>query len=333
MKRLDVMTGLLRKKKLFKLVCGAGNEDAEEVRRLAFVYTLSGAKCFDVSANAGVVKSAVKGIGEAEQYAAKLDRSIEIRPFINVSIGMKGDPHVRKAKITDSCIACGACIPECPTNAVTNDFFVLEERCIGCGHCESACSFSAISFYHKNKDLKKLLDECKECGMEQLELHAAVPDSGSISEEWKMISEVIDDNYVSMCLDRLHLGDSQLKRRIKQAKKIAGDRFIVQADGVPMSGGKDDYNTTLQAVAIADIVMKSGLGVKVLLSGGTNSLTVKLAEMCGVDYNGVSIGTFARNLVKSFIKEEDFMSNEQSILKAVNIAGALVIANIGDPIW
>jgi len=101
------------------------------------------------------------------------------------------------------------------------------------------------------------LQECRRCGTEQLELHAAVPDAESIFSEWKMINEIIDDNYVSMCLDRLHLGDSYLRHRIKKAQAIAGERFIVQADGVPMSGGSDDYNTTLQAVAIADIVMKS----------------------------------------------------------------------------
>ena len=50
MNRFDVMTGLLARRKFFKLVCGAGNEDAEEVKKLAFIYTLAGAKGMDVSA-------------------------------------------------------------------------------------------------------------------------------------------------------------------------------------------------------------------------------------------------------------------------------------------
>jgi len=333
MTRFELMTDLLEKRKLFKLVCGAGNEDAEEVRRLVFVYSLAGAKCFDVSANTEVVKKATLAINEASDYAKKINKKIRIRPVINVSIGMRGDPHVRKAVITDRCVRCGVCLSECPTGAISKDIKIIESRCIGCGNCESACDYDAISFYHKDKNLKKLLQECKKCGMEQLELHAAVSDSNLVFEEWKMINEIVYDNYVSMCLDRLHLGDSQLRHRIRKAKEVAGERFIIQADGVPMSGGKDDYNTTLQAVAIADIVMKSNLGIKVLLSGGTNSLTARLAVMCGVAYNGVSIGTFARNLIKNIVRQDDFMDNDVKVKQAVDIANELVRANIGEPVW
>ena len=45
--------------------------------------------------------------------------------------------------------------------------------------------------------------------------------------------------------------------RPKLAKEIAGDRLVIQADGYPMSGGEDNYNTTLQAVATADVVNKA----------------------------------------------------------------------------
>jgi len=315
------------------MVCGAGNEDAIEVEKLVFVYTLAGTKCFDVSANVEVVEHAVSGINKAFDYAIKVNRKISIRPFINVSIGMKGDPHVRKAIITDTCTNCLACISECPTNALTDEPQVIEAKCIGCGNCESACKFGAVKFYHKNKDLKELLEKCKAAGTEQMELHAAVPDSEAIFKEWEMINEIITDNYVSMCLDRIHLGDSQLRRRIRRAKEIAGDRFIVQADGFPMSGGKDDYNTTLQAVAIGDVVMKSKIDVKVLLSGGTNSLTCELADLCGVEYNGVSIGTFARNLIKKQINQDNFFENETAIKEAIIIAEKLVTDNLKDIIW
>jgi hypothetical protein len=44
------MQELLDSSKYFKLVCGAGNEDAEEVKRLTVLYTLAGAKGMDVSA-------------------------------------------------------------------------------------------------------------------------------------------------------------------------------------------------------------------------------------------------------------------------------------------
>ena len=333
MSRFETMIRLLDERKLFKLVCGAGNEDAEQVRRLAFVYTLAGAKCFDVSANVDVVQNAVIGMDEAIQYASKLNKQVDIRPFINVSIGMRGDPHVRKANITDECVRCRACISQCPTDAINDELQVELKKCIGCGNCESACKYGAVKFFHAEKNLKDLLEKCRQNGAEQIELHAAVPDSESIFSEWCMINEVITNNYVSMCLDRLHLSDFKLEQRIRKAMEISGDRLIIQADGVPMSGGRDDFNTTLQAVAIADIIMKRKLGIKVLLSGGTNSLTAKLADMCGVSFNGVSIGTFARNLVKDIICKDNFMEDDKQICKAIKIAEELVVANIGNPIW
>ena len=320
-------------RKLFKLVCGAGNEDAQEVRKLVFVYTLAGAKCFDVSANVKVVECAVLGIKEAADYAKKLNRKITTRPFINVSIGMRGDPHVRKAKILENCTRCKKCIFKCPTGAITDNLEIIRDKCIGCGNCESVCEYGAIKFYHKNQDIKHILKECKKSGAEQFELHAAVPDSESVFNEWAMINEIINDNYISMCLDRSHLSDFKLKQRIEKAKSVSDGRLIIQADGVPMSGGSDDFNTTLQAVAIADIIMKKKLKVKVLLSGGTNSRTAKLADMCGVEFNGVSIGTFARGLVKELIGNDDFMESDERIVRAVRIADQLVTNNIGEPMW
>ena len=55
MTRFEQMNYLLDNTKYFKLVCGAGNEDAEEVKRLTVLYTLAGAKGMDVSANTDVV--------------------------------------------------------------------------------------------------------------------------------------------------------------------------------------------------------------------------------------------------------------------------------------
>ena len=333
MARFEIMTDLLEKRKFFKLVCGAGNEDVEEVKKLAFVYTLAGAKGMDVSANVDVVKSASKGIDEAINYAPNLNKKIVIRPFINVSIGMLGDPHVRKAMITKKCTKCGVCIEQCRTGAISAELKVIEAKCIGCGNCDAACTFGAIKFYHKDKNLRSLLEECRRCGAEQFELHAAVPDSNAIFEEWKMVNQIMSEGYVSMCLDRLHLSDFHLKKRIRKAKSISKERLIIQADGVPMSGGKDDFNTTLQAIAIADIVMKDNLGVKVLLSGGTNNLTAKLADMCGVAYNGVTIGTFARGIIKEWLDADDLISDPKKIAKAVERAEQLVRDNIGDIIW
>ena len=66
--RFEQMAALLSESKYFKLVCGAGNEDKEEVKRLTVLYTLAGAKGMDVSANVEVVKACVEGISSIQYW-------------------------------------------------------------------------------------------------------------------------------------------------------------------------------------------------------------------------------------------------------------------------
>ena len=43
--------------------------------------------------------------------------------------------------IDDSCIACGACIAECPVDAISEgDPYVIDaDACIDCGACTTGC--------------------------------------------------------------------------------------------------------------------------------------------------------------------------------------------------
>lgn len=48
--------------------------------------------------------------------------------------------------IKDTCINCGACEPECPTEAISagDDKYVIEaDKCIDCGACANACPVDA----------------------------------------------------------------------------------------------------------------------------------------------------------------------------------------------
>lgn len=319
----------MEQRRFIKIVCGAGNEDPVEVRKLTLVYTLGGASAIDVSANPDIVRSAIEGIDAAYRIAPDLGISIEARPFINVSVGLKGDPHARKAWILeDKCIQCGKCREKCEQGAIDDEFSIIARRCIGCGICAGECPSGAIEFYHKRVELSTVLPECIEQGAEMLELHAVTDDDISVFRDWKILDMLIPNNYISVCLDRSLLSDMHLIQRIQTLYEITGERLIVQADGAPMSGGSDDYNTTLQAIAIADIVQKSGIPVRILASGGTNAKTQELATLCGVSVHGVSIGTYARKIVRQFINSDGFEGDPGRIAQAVAIARELVLDSI-----
>lgn len=49
-------------------------------------------------------------------------------------------------KIGGECIACGACVAECPVEAISDEggvFVVDEDICIDCGACAGACPVDA----------------------------------------------------------------------------------------------------------------------------------------------------------------------------------------------
>ena len=49
-------------------------------------------------------------------------------------------------KITDDCIACGACAADCPVEAISEGdgkFEIDVDTCIGCGACADNCPVGA----------------------------------------------------------------------------------------------------------------------------------------------------------------------------------------------
>ena len=379
--RFNKLQELFDNQKYFKMICGAGNEDLEEVKRLTMIYTLAGAKGLDISATPAVVESCVDGIDRAFDISDSLDINLKTRPYIMVSVGMPGDHHVRKSYIDPfKCVGCDLCVPVCPTDAIPKNFtkeldlfkdlggsfetedqskeIVIKDLCIGCGKCSNICpKDDIISYRHNARALRELLPKCREAGAETFELHAAVGEHDVTMEEWKIINEINTDNFNSMCLDRLNLGNLNLEFRIREAQNISKERTLIQADGYPMSGGENDYNTTLQAVACADVINKEfnmrinkkiekdepgkakltskrfyrpfghRLGVPILLSGGTNAVSRKLSDMAGVRCNGVAIGTYARDIVEDYVQHPDFYRNVNMVEKAYKIGKSLIKAN------
>lgn len=309
-----MLKDLLDEKKCFKLVCGAGNEDVNEIEKLVALYAKAGCRFFDLSASEEVIDAAKRGL----EFARVSDA------YLCVSVGIKNDPHVNKAVVDyEKCISCYSCDNICPQGAIRYAK-VKKFKCIGCGRCAKICPKGAISYVSEEKDLKDVLPPLIAKGIDCIEFHAMGLNDDEIWTKWSYISEIFG-GILSLCTSRGKLSDEKLVERIK---KLTSDRApyttIIQADGFPMSGGKDDYKTTLQAVATAEIVQNENLPVYLLLSGGTNSKTAELAKICGINANGISVGSFARKIVKKFVERQDFLRNEFVFKDSVETAKKLI---------
>ena len=309
-----MLKDLLDAKDCFKLVCGAGNEDAEEVEKLVTLYAKAGCKFFDLSAKEEIIDAAKRGLINAKVNDA----------YLCVSVGIKGDPHINKAVIdSDKCVSCYSCDNICPQGAIKYAK-VKKERCIGCGKCAKVCPKKAISFVSEEKNLEEVLPPIIAKGIDCIELHAMGLNDDEIDSKWNYINSVFD-GILSVCTSRGKLSDEKLAERIKH---LTSNRHpyttIIQADGFPMSGGQDDYKTTLQAVATAEIVQNEHLPAYILLSGGTNTKTAELAKMCNINANGIAIGSYARKIVKTYVEREDFLTDSAVFEKALEIAKDLI---------
>jgi NAD-dependent dihydropyrimidine dehydrogenase PreA subunit len=49
--------------------------------------------------------------------------------------------------ISDTCSACGTCLPECPSEAISEgDIYKIDpDKCIDCGACADVCPTESIS--------------------------------------------------------------------------------------------------------------------------------------------------------------------------------------------
>lgn len=320
--KFELLRDILENKNCFKLVCGAGNEDAIEVEKLVALYSKAGCRFFDLCAKSEIVDAAKRGL----DYSIPKEEQDEF--YFCVSVGIKGDPHVSKAVVDDSlCINCTACKNGCLQNAIIQDensCKIDKIRCIGCAKCSALCFSQAISFISENKNLKEVLPPLIEKGIDCIELHVLGEDENEVDEKWDDINNCFD-GLTSICVDRSKLGNEKLLKRINRMLSVRKPyTTIIQADGAPMSGGEDDFKTTLQTIATAEIIQDANLPVYILLSGGTNSKTTVLANQCGIVANGISMGSYARKIVREYIDKDDFLDNPEVFEKALAIAKQLI---------
>lgn len=313
-----MLKDLLDEKKCFKLVCGAGNEDSVEVERLVTIYSKAGCNFFDVCAKPEIVDAAKRGLKNA---------GITEDRYLCVSVGIDGDPHITKAVISqDRCVKCGKCKNICPHDAVIelDKYKIKKERCIGCNLCAKNCPHQAISMVSQLMDYNEILPKLIEKGLDCIEFHAISDNENDVDAKWDIINKLFD-GMLCISLDRSGLGDNKLKARVERMLKCRKPyTTIIQADGIAMSGNNDEFGTTLQAVATAQLFQNAKLPLYIMMSGGTNTKSTELAKLCGVHPHCLAVGSYARKIVKEYLLMDDILENETKLNDAVKIAKNLI---------
>ena len=317
-KAKTVLKDLFEQKRVFKLVCGAGNEDALEVERLVTIYSKAGCNFFDVCAKAEIIDAAKKGL---ERAGIKEDR------YLCVSVGIDGDPHINKAFVQqEKCTKCGQCAKVCPHDAIEvfDVVKIKKERCLGCGQCENTCFQKAIEMKPQLLDYDVVLPKLVAKGIDCVEFHAISDNVEEVFDKWQKINDTFD-GMLCISVDRSGMGDKQLVEMVgKMVTQRKPFTTIIQADGVAMSGNDDEYGTTLQAVATAQLFQNAKLPAYVMMSGGTNTKSTELAKKCGVFPHCVAVGSFARKIVKEYLVQDDILQNQTKLQEAVKIAKSLI---------
>ena len=313
-----MLKDLLDKKQCFKLVCGAGNEDAIEVERLVTIYSKAGCMFFDVCAKPEIVDAAKRGLKNA---------GIEKDRYLCVSVGIDGDPHITKAIIdSEKCVKCGVCKSVCPHDAIIEGeaYSVKKERCLGCTQCAKQCPNNAIEMVTQLQDYNEILPELVAKGLDCIEFHAITEDEADVDKKWQQIMDYFD-GMLCISIDRSALGDVKLKQRVERMlSKRKPYTTIIQADGIAMSGSNDEFGTTLQSVATAQLFQNAKMPAYIMMSGGTNTKSTELAKMCGVRPNCLAVGSYARKIIKDYLVQDDILTNEKSMAEVVKIAKKLI---------
>ena len=220
---------------------------------------------------------------------------------------------------------------KCPAHICKNlmQYHIAKEKCIGCGICAKKCPLNAIKMYEKDIDPKKILPELINNGAEILELHVTGNDENDLDKKWQIINECCPE-FASICIDRETFGNKGLLSRIsKLLETRKAYTTIIQADGIPMSGSEDDFKTTLQAAATAEIVQNANFPAYLVVSGGTNSKTAELCKLCNIYPSGIAIGSWARKIVNPVISKPDFWENTELKKESVKIASELFLKTFG----
>lgn len=309
---LNPVLAALNRRCFFKLICGGSFSDAEKLQKLLDIYLATGlVSAVDISAAWPVVCAAL------EVYRSQAAPP----PMLMVSFPLDNDPHFRKIQLVEeNCIACGHCVPACPTQVFSLDgeapLAVDTPACYGCGRCVPVCPTEALVMdpFTVHPDLPQVLAQPE---VTAVELHTTHADPVLVETLYQELGPLLADKLISVCLRPQTLPTGQVLAFLNTLQKNTPYPLIVQVDGIPMSGSSDDPEASLPALEAA-IQLAPGLppGCHLTVSGGINGHTARYLQMPRYRaIEGVGMGTCARRQVWDFL---------DSRAKAIQIAESFV---------
>ncbi len=286
----------LENKEFFKLTLGASFSNSRQIERLSFIYSLAGAHVIDVMASPKLVKAVREGIDNALRWSRDHGHEVSI-PLMMISIKSDEDPHFQKAWIANKgkVHIPQALIQVCPTKALQRDG-IMVDLCIGCGLCVN--EEIPIILRPLKKVSRDLVVSCLNEGASGVEFHLGEGDREKfVSLLNEIRSSLNDEILLSFTVGSHQMSPLRVQEVVRHIQsQMKNRRVVLQADGAPMSG-KDGKGSTLQALAMAQVVQSVKRKDWLQASGGTNNLTRQLADTFDIELNGVAMGTYARKIL------------------------------------
>lgn len=291
---LQRMLRALSERRFFKLIGGGSLTEADRLLSIAQAYSLAGADCVDIAPDIAVV----------EVIAGMLERLPGTPPVLMVSLPLDPDPHFRKIDLDEpNCIQCGACLPVCPTEAISlnQQLEIAQALCYGCGRCVPTCPTEALHLlpFQVEAQLAAVL---RHPGVEAVEIHSHYVDPYMLQSLFERWGCLLTDKLISLCFRPGAIPEAQIMAFYQVATDACKLPVMLQIDGAPMSGNEDPEASrpALEAaVRVAEMFQRHGLPKPpITISGGINRHTATwLRDPQYAFIAGVGMGTVARKAV------------------------------------
>lgn len=312
-----------------KIICGAANTNAQQVQRLATVYSLAGVDVIDLSPNIEIYNAALSGINIAKEIYEKRYRlypDFNI-PVLMVSINSGNDKHFRKALLDISnCHKCFKCVDICPSSALYKKNSILNikvESCYGCGRCVDLCKSSSIKLVDNNFSQIKDFEEQK-VSLEAIEIHTGNNTVSQVEKYLESNSAFINNaKIISFSIESNYFSPIEIVNYARSLINLIDKKVIIQIDGSPMSSNNQNFSG-VQSITYANILANTDLNAYIQIAGGANHLTRKYIDLFNIKIAGIGYGTFARKIILSNIDVLNDSDFYKSLKKSVNIATSLV---------